>query len=109
MIGDNISNKCEDDRSHHHLDNDDVSSKSFKSKRSEGLVDTASMKSLVMEESRKRHNKVFFDRTEEAQSVRSVKGQAKYRNLHIMNQEYILEEESQIDQELEDREPTRKG
>ena len=84
-MGDNISNKCEDDRSNKY-DNDDVSSKSFKSKRSEGLVDTASMKSLVMEASRKRQNKVFFDRTEEAQSVRSVKHQAKYRQFPIMNQ-----------------------
>jgi len=33
MIGDNISNKCEDDISNP-CDNDDMSSKSYKSKRS---------------------------------------------------------------------------
>lgn len=61
MIGDNLSNKCEDDRSNAN-DNDDMSSKSYKSKRSEGLVDTASMKSLIIDEARKRQNKVFYDR-----------------------------------------------
>jgi DNA helicase IV len=61
MLGDNLSNKCEDDRSNAN-DNDDMSSKSYKSKRSEGLVDTASMKSLIIDEARKRQNKVFYDR-----------------------------------------------
>lgn len=61
-MGDNISNKCEDDRSNVY-DNDDMSSKSYKSKRSEGLVDTASMKSLIIDESRKRQNKVYFEHT----------------------------------------------
>lgn len=63
MFGDNLSNKCEDDRSNQ-CDNDDISNKSYQSKRSEGLVDTASMKSLIIDESRKRQNKVFFDHTE---------------------------------------------
>jgi len=63
MLGDNLSNKCEDDRSNI-CDNDDISNKSYQSKRSEGLVDTASMKSLIIDESRKRQNKVFFDHTE---------------------------------------------
>ncbi len=48
MVGDNLSNKCEDDRSNH-CDNDDISNKSYTSKRSEGLVDTASMKSLIID------------------------------------------------------------
>ena len=48
MIGDNLSNKCEDDRSNQ-CDNDDMSSKSYKCKRSEGLDDTASMKSLIID------------------------------------------------------------
>ena len=95
MVGDNSSNICEDDRSYKEV-NDDVSSKkSFKSKRSEGLVETASMKSEVMDESRKRQkNKVFYDRTEEAQSVCSVYHKTKGRNLNTLNQEYILEEDS---------------
>ena len=96
MIGDNLSNKCQDDRSNQ-CDNDDMSSKSFKSKRSEGLVDTASMKSLIIDQSRKRQNKVFFDHTEEAQSVRSVKNKNSKRRYNTINQQYILEEEdSQI-------------
>jgi hypothetical protein len=85
LIGDNISNKCEDDRSNQ-CDNDDISNKSYKSKRSEGLVDTASMKSLIIDESRKRQNKVFFDHTEEAQSVRSVKNKKSSRHINSYHQ-----------------------
>jgi hypothetical protein len=87
-LGDNLSNKCEDDRSNK-CDNDDISNKSYKSKRSEGLVDTSSMKSLI-NQSRKRQNKVFFDNSEEAQSVRSVKNKNTNRNYNAINQEYIL-------------------
>jgi len=36
---------------------------------------------------------VFFDHTEEAQSVRSVKNKKSNRNINAYNQEYILEEE----------------
>lgn len=53
-----MSNKC---------DNDNISNKSFKSKRSEGLVDTSSMKSLKIDEK----PKIFFDL--EAKSARSMK------------------------------------
>lgn len=67
-------------------DKDDISNKSnksFKSKRSEGLMDTQSMKSLIIDE-KKRSNKIFFDSTE-AQSVKSVKNhKLKY---HYYNQD----------------------
>ncbi len=94
VIGDNISNKCEDDRSNKCDNDDDVSSKkSYKSKRSEGLVDTASMKSLTIDEStRKRQNKVFFDRPEEAQSVRSGCPKKQNKNFYYYNQQFIPEE-----------------
>lgn len=46
---------------------------------------------------------MFLDRAEEAQSVRSVKNQRAHRHLNVINQEYILEEESQNDQDLEER------
>lgn len=51
------------------------------------------MKSLIIDESRKRQNKVFFDHTEEAQSVRSVKNKKSSRHINSYHQEYILEEE----------------
>ena len=93
MVADNSSNICEDDRSEKEGVNDDVSSKkSYKSKRSEGLVDTASMKSLTIDESRRRQNKVYLDHTEEAQSVCSVHHKNKNRYFNTSNQEYILEE-----------------
>jgi hypothetical protein len=103
LVADNSSNICEDDRSNKEV-NDDVSSKkSYKSKRSEGLVDTASMKSLTIDESRKRQNKVFYDHTEEAQSVCSVHHKNKRRNYNTINQEYILEEDSTYnEQEFEE-------
>ena len=60
-------------------------------------MDTASMKSLIIDEARKRQNKVFYDRGEEAQSVRSVHNKKSKRRENTLNQEYILEEEdSQI-------------
>ena len=65
-INDNLSNKCDDSMSNK-CDNDNISNKSFKSKRSEGLVDTSSMKSLKIDEK----PKVFFDL--EAKSARSMK------------------------------------
>ena len=48
------------------------------------------MKSLTIDETRTRQNKV--DYTEEAQSVCSVHHKSKYRHINTSNQEYILEE-----------------
>ena len=99
MVADNSSNICQDDRSSKGV-NDDVSSKkSYKSKRSEGLVDTASMKSLKIDESRKRQNKVFLDYSQEAQSVCSMHHKNKLRNVNTFNQEYILEEDSNFNEQ----------
>ena len=67
-------------------DKDDISNKSkesFKSKRSEGLVDTQSMRSLIIDD-KKRANKIFFDNSE-AQSVKSVKNQ-NHIKYHYYNQ-----------------------
>ena len=90
---DNLSNKCEDNISNKgDGDDGDISAKSFKSKRSEGLVNTSSMKSLIIDENRRKNNKIFFDHTE-AQSVRSVKNKNKYQSNYYYNQENILEEE----------------
>lgn len=77
-----MSNKC---------DNDNISNKSFKSKRSEGLVDTSSMKSLKIDEK----PKIFFDL--EAKSARSMKSEIMTKQTHYLNQhlypENIKEEE----------------
>lgn len=51
------------------------------------------MKSLIINESRKRINKVFYDNSEEAQSVRSVKNKGDHHNTNKLDQVYILEEE----------------
>lgn len=50
------------------------------------------MKSLIIDENRRKNNKIFFDHTE-AQSVRSVKNKNKYQSNYYYNQENILEEE----------------
>ncbi len=92
---DNLSNKAEDDVVSK-CDKDDISQKShksFKSKRSENLMDTQSMKSLIIDE-KKRSNKIFFDSTE-AQSVKSVKNhtQPRYHYMgsnNVEQYEYII-------------------
>jgi len=93
-LNDNLSNKCDDNVSNK-CDNDDISNKSYKSKRSEGLVDTSSMKSLKIEDK----PTVFFDL--EAKSVRSMKSEIRRQN--ALNrpafQENILEEEDSQMQE----------
>lgn len=87
---DNLSNKCEENISNKgEQDNDDISAKSFKSKRSEGLVDTASMKSLIIdnnyyhdstEKSGRNNKNILFVDHSEAHSVKSAKNYKKEGN-----------------------------
>ena len=107
---DNISNKCNEENISNkgEQDNDDISAKSFKSKRSEGLVDTASMKSLIIgsnhehydKETGNRKNILFVDQSK-AHSVRETKKNEEHgRSTYYYNQEDILEEEdSQLNEE----------
>lgn len=90
-VNDNLSNKCDDNVSNK-CENDDMSNKSYKSKRSEGLVDTSSMKSLKIEDK----PSVFYDL--EAKSVRSMKSEIHKTGhhtylIHPPFQGGILEEE----------------
>ena len=58
------------------------------------------MKSLIIDDHKRKHNKIFFDSTE-AQSVRSVKNKNKFQLNYYYNQENILEEQ---DSEYNDQE-----